>query len=337
MGSHVLRLTAVTALAPAAWGTTYLVTTELLPPGRPLLAATVRALPVGLLLVALGRQLPRGSWWWKAFVLGTLNIGAFFALLFVAAYRLPGGVAATLGAVQPLLVAALAVPLLGQRLTGRTLAFGLTGVLGVALLVLRGDAALDGPGLLAGLAGTASMAAGVVLTKRWGRPVPLFSFTGWLLASGGLVLLPAALVVEGLPPAVTGPNLAGFAYLALVTTGLGYAVWLRGIERLPATNVSFLGLMSPVVATLAGWIALEQGLTGWQLVGMLLALGSLVLAQLPARRTRLARPSTRLAGSATRLAGSANHAWPTARAVRSRAMSGRRTAVPEVPEPTPAC
>jgi len=290
MGSHVLRLTAVTALAPAAWGTTYLVTTELLPPGRPLLAATVRALPVGLLMVALGRQLPRGSWWWKAFVLGTLNIGAFFALLFVAAYRLPGGVAATLGAVQPLLVAALAVPLLGQRLTGRTLVFGLTGVLGVALLVLRGDAALDGPGLVAGLAGTASMAAGVVLTKRWGRPVSLFSFTGWLLASGGLVLLPAALLVEGLPPAVTGPNLAGFAYLALVTTGLGYAVWLRGIERLPATNVSFLGLMSPVVATLAGWVALEQGLTGWQLAGMVLALGSLVLAQLP-HRARTPRPA----------------------------------------------
>jgi probable blue pigment (indigoidine) exporter len=78
-------------------------------------------------------------------------------------------------------------------------------------------------------------------------------------------------------------NLAGFGYLAVITTGLGYAVWLRGIERLPATNVSFLGLMSPVVATLAGWAVLGEVLTGWQLVGMLLALGSLVLAQLPAR------------------------------------------------------
>ena len=291
MTRHVLRLTAVTALAPAAWGTTYLVTTELLPPGRPLLAATVRALPVGLLMVALGRQLPRGAGWWKAFVLGALNIGAFFALLFYAAYRLPGGVAATLGAVQPLLVAALAVPLLGQRLSGRTLVYGLTGVVGVAMLVLRGDAALDGPGLLAGVAATASMAVGVVLTKRWGRPVSLFSFTGWLLAAGGVLLLPLALVVEGLPHAVTVPNLAGFAYLAVVTTGLGYAVWLRGIERLPATSVSFLGLMSPVVATVAGWVALGEALTGWQLVGMLLALGSLVLAQLPSRpRARLPIP-----------------------------------------------
>src|SRR5437763_8832784 len=94
----------LTALAPAIWGSTYLVTTELLPPGRPLLASTVRALPAGLALMAMGRVLPRGAWWWRAFVLGTLNIGAFFYLLFVAAYHLPGGVAALVISVQPMLV-----------------------------------------------------------------------------------------------------------------------------------------------------------------------------------------------------------------------------------------
>ena len=91
----------------------------MLPAGKPLLAAAVRALPVGLLLVLAFGRLPNGSWWWRAFVLGALNIGLFFALLFVAAYRLPGGVAATVGAVQPLVVAALACPLLGERLTWR--------------------------------------------------------------------------------------------------------------------------------------------------------------------------------------------------------------------------
>lgn len=83
-----------TAIAPALWGTTYLVTTEFLPPDRPLLAGTLRALPAGLILLAFTRTLPRGSWWLKALALGTLNIGAFFALLFVSAYRLPGGVSA---------------------------------------------------------------------------------------------------------------------------------------------------------------------------------------------------------------------------------------------------
>ncbi|MEM7276359.1 MAG: EamA family transporter, partial [Actinomycetota bacterium] len=63
-------LIAATALAPAAWGTTYLTTTELLPADRPLLAAALRALPVGLVLVLRTRRLPVGDWWWRAAVLG---------------------------------------------------------------------------------------------------------------------------------------------------------------------------------------------------------------------------------------------------------------------------
>ncbi|MGB7481096.1 MAG: EamA family transporter, partial [Burkholderiaceae bacterium] len=93
-----------TAAAPAIWGTTYLVTTELLPPGVPLTVATWRALPAGLLLLAFVRRLPHGVWWARALLLGALNISLFQTLLFISAYRLPGGVAATLGALQPLLV-----------------------------------------------------------------------------------------------------------------------------------------------------------------------------------------------------------------------------------------
>ena len=90
----------LTAIAPATWGTTYLVTTHLLPPGHPLFAGLMRTLPAGLLALMITRQLPRGSWWWRSLVLGGLNMGAFFPLLFVAAQCLPGGVAATLGAVR---------------------------------------------------------------------------------------------------------------------------------------------------------------------------------------------------------------------------------------------
>ena len=272
-------LVGLTAIAPVTWGTTYVVTTEWLPPDRPLLAATVRALPAGLVLVAAGRVLPRGAWWWKAAVLGTLNIGAFFALLFVAAYRLPGGVAAVLGAVQPLLVALLAVPLLARPLRARTLALGVAGVAGVGLVVLTDAARLDAVGVLAGLVATACMGTGVVLTQRWGRPVPVLAFTGWQLAAGGLLLLPLALAVEGLPATVTAGQVGGFAYLAVVNTALAYVLWLRGIGSLPADRVSFLGLLSPVVAAAAGGVLLGQSLGPAQLAGGVLALASVVLAQ----------------------------------------------------------
>jgi len=281
-------LTVQTAVAPSIWGTTYVVTTELLPPERPLLAGAVRALPAGLVLVALRRELPTGSWWWRSFVLGTLNIGAFFALLFVAAYRLPGGVAATLGAAAPLLVAVLAVPLLRERLPPRRVAAGLGGVLGVWLLVGQAENGLDLVGVAAGLGGMASMAVGVVLTQRWGRPGALLPFTGWQLTAGGLVLAPLALAVEGLPASLTGRQLGGYTYLSLVGAALAYVLWFRGIDRLSAPTVAFLPLLSPVVATLLGAAVLSQTLSGWQSLGFLVALASILAGARSGRAGRRA-------------------------------------------------
>ncbi|MGK5549005.1 EamA family transporter [Streptomyces sp. URMC 127] len=290
MLSNRVGILVLTALAPAVWGTTYLVTTELLPPGRPLLAAVVRALPAGLALVAVTRRLPQGIWWWRALVLGALNIGVFFALLFVAAYRLPGGVAATVGAIQPLLVTLLAAGLLGERLAPRTLIAAVTGVAGVSLLVLRADARLDGLGVAAAAGGAVVMATGVVLSKRWAPPAPLLATTGWQLVAGGLLLLPVALFVEGPPPlAPTGANLAGYGYLAVIGSALAYALWFRGIRLLSPTEVTFLGLLSPLVATAVGWLALGQELTPAQGFGAVVVLGSLVAAQ--AGRGRVAGAS----------------------------------------------
>ena len=283
---------AITAAAPAIWGTTYLVTSELLPPDRPLLAAVVRALPAGLLLTAVSRRLPRGDWWWRSLVLGTLNIGAFFALLFVAAYRLPGGVAATVGAIQPVLVACLSAGLLGERLRTRTVIAGAAGVAGVSLLVLRADARLDALGVLAALGGAVVMATGVVLAKRWRSPAPPLATTGWQLIAGGLVLLPVMAVAEGLPPVLTMANVAGYAYLSVIGAAFAYTLWFRGIHALSPTNVTFLGLLSPLVATALGWLVLDQGLTAAQLAGGLLVLAAVIAPQLVVKEKPCASPSS---------------------------------------------
>ncbi len=66
-----------TAIAPLIWGSTYLVTTEFLPPERPLTAALIRVLPAGLLLLAWTRRLPRSGEWGIVALLGFLNIGFF--------------------------------------------------------------------------------------------------------------------------------------------------------------------------------------------------------------------------------------------------------------------
>jgi probable blue pigment (indigoidine) exporter len=273
------------------WGTTYIVATELLPAGRPLLAACIRALPVGLVFVLWSRRLPTGAWWWRAALLGTLNIGAFFALLFVAAFRLPGGVAATAGAIQPLVAAGVAAAVLGEVFTRRTAAAGTAGVVGVSMLVLGPDAALDPIGVAAAIAGTLCMATGVVLTKHWGRPVDLMTFTGWQLSAGGLMLVPLVIIFEGVPASVTSSNIAGFAWLAVIGTGAAYANWFAGIQRLPVGIISFLGLLSPLVATLAGWALLDESLTATQLGGAALVLAAVIAPQLRSGRRAVPNPA----------------------------------------------
>ncbi len=267
-----------TAIAPMTWGTTYLVTTELLPAGRPLLAGLLRALPAGIALAAITRSRPQGTWWFKAALLGILNIGGFFALLFLAAFRLPGGVAGTLGAIQPLLAAALAAALLGERMRQTALFAGVLGVTGVGLLVLGAEAKLDAIGVFAGLGGAAAMAMGVVLTKRWGRPTSLLAFTSWQLIAGGLFLLPLALMVEGVPQTISTANIAGFLWLSSVGTAVAYALWFRGIQILPVAQVTLLGLFSPVIAAIAGWVVLGQSLSPTQFAGMAIVLSSIWIA-----------------------------------------------------------
>lgn len=318
------RMIATTALAPLLWGTTYLTTTELLPPDRPLLASAVRALPAGLVLIALTRTLPHGAWWWKSAVLGFLNIGGFFALLFVSAYRLPGGVSATLGAVHPLIVAVLAVAVLREPHRPRTwIAAGL-GFVGVGILVLSPGAALDGIGVAAGLLGGTSSALGVILTKRWGRPGGLVSFTGWQLVWGGLVLVPPMLVLEGLPDGVTTANLLGFAWLVGPGAIVAYLLWFRGVLALPAAQVSVLAFLAPLMATALGWAVLSQTLTWLQSVGAAVILTSVMLGQATSRTPRADVPAS--LGSPHGGRDSHHHGLgrpPTGRAGRGQPRLGR--------------
>ncbi len=269
----------LTALAPAIWGSTYIVTTQMLPAGYPMTVAMLRALPAGLLLLLFVRQLPQGIWWLRVFILGALNFSFFWAMLFVAAYRLPGGVAATVGAVQPLIVVFLARMVLGTRLRIVAVAAALAGIVGVALLVLKPDSALDQTGIIAALAGAFSMAAGTVLSRYWQPPVSPLTFTAWQLTAGGLLLVPVALSLEPALPVLTLTNWLGLIYLGLIGGAVTYLLWFRGLARLESSVAASLGFLSPLTAVILGWVLLNQQLNLLQITGMAIVLFSVWLGQ----------------------------------------------------------
>ncbi|WP_071673127.1 EamA family transporter [Nioella nitratireducens] len=281
----------LTALAPAIWGSTYIVASEMLPEGYPITLAVLRALPAGLLLLLVTRCLPPKAWLGRIALLGAFNFAVFWALLFVAAYRLPGGVAATLGTMQALMVIGLARGFLGTQVRPMAVIAALMGSFGVAFLLLGPEAALDPIGVAAGVGGAASMAFGTVLSRKWQPPVPPLAFAAWQLTAGGLLLVPVALLVEPPLPALTGPNIVGLLWLGLIGAAATYWLWFRGLARLEPGTVSMLGLMSPVTAVVLGWGILGQGMTPLQGIGAVIVLWSIWAGQAANR----GRPTPELA------------------------------------------
>lgn len=270
---------ALTALAPIIWGSSYIITTQFLPNLDPVTVSLLRALPAGLLLLCLVRQLPHGHWIGKMFVLGALNFSIFWSLLFFTAYRLPGGVAAVMGALQPFIVVFAVRGILNTAIKPISIIAIAAGAFGVALIVLTPDAQLDGLGVLAGIAGSASMAFGTVLSRKWQPPVSALTYTSWQLTAGGILLIPFAFFAPTPWSEISMTNMFGLGYLGLIGAGLTYVIWLRGIKLLQPTAVSILGLFSPLSAAILGWFILSETLNTMQLFGMLIVFTSVIIGQ----------------------------------------------------------
>jgi probable blue pigment (indigoidine) exporter len=271
------------ALASVFWGSNYIVVTQLLS-DHPFFIAAVRSVGGALPLLLLYPRLPSVGWWGKIAILGTLNCGAFFALLFVSALRLPGGIAGTLQSIGPIFTIVIAWAALGERPRFLKLGLLFAGATGVALLLISGRAPIDWLGAVAGLGAALCLAAGGILMNRWPRPAPLAIFTGWQLAVGGLELTLLAALVGDLPASASVPEIMGLAYLAIFSTTIAYSLWFYCIGAAGAAVAAPFLLLSPLVAFTLD--ALIRGLlpTAQQAIGASIVLASLLAGQVADRR-----------------------------------------------------
>lgn len=277
------RWVLLTALAPLAWGANYWVTHAYLPADRPLWGAALRALPAGLLLLALARRRPHGPWWWRSALLGLLNTAVFFVLLYLASQLLPTSTAATVMAASPLAMLLTAWALAGQHPHRAHLAGALVGLGGVALTVLGATGAPNPAGLAASAGAMLVSSVGYVLAARWREGADPLAATAWQLTAGGLLLLPLAAGVEGAPPPLEGRTLLGFGYAALVATALAFACWFAGLRHLPAGTVGLLGLLNPLAGVLLGTALDGDELGVRQGAGLVLVAAGILLGRPRAR------------------------------------------------------
>ncbi|MGK0446089.1 MAG: putative blue pigment (indigoidine) exporter [Bermanella sp.] len=286
--------TVLTAIAPILWGSTYIVTTEFLPQGTPFTTAVIRCLPAGIILIVMSRYLPARTEWTSLLQLSFFNFACFQGLLFMAAYRLPGGLAAVIGAVQPFIVLGLSWLVLKHKPSALTLFACMGAIFGMALLILvplkNQGVQWDEIGMLAAFLGAVSMGFGTFYSKHWqalqSSQTPILAFTGWQLALGGIMLLPFSLVLDPDLPPLTLNHVVGFSYLALGGTLIAYLIWFTGVRLLNSASVSALGILSPISAIVLGWIVLRQAIEGWALVGLIIVISSIFLVQFSQARSR---------------------------------------------------
>jgi len=276
----------VTAIAPIAWGSSYVVTRQLLPPDAPLWGGLLRALPAGLILLLISRRLPRGSWWWRSLVLGALNVGGFFVLIYIAGQRLPSSLAATLMSTSALVMLLFAWVMLRQRPRMIAVLGALVGLVGVAVMLGFGGGPVDPWGVAASIGAMVASSFGYILTVRWGSSIPAITMSSWQLVGGSILLIPVALLVEGAPPALTPSSILGFVYLTVVATAVAYAAWFTGLRRLPAGVVGVVGLLNPVTGVILGVTLAGEAFGLAQGVGLALVLGGILLGSLSPLRKR---------------------------------------------------
>ncbi|RYG88322.1 MAG: permease [Alphaproteobacteria bacterium] len=277
------------AVATGLWGFTYIITTTMLPQ-HPWFIGAVRAGLGALPLLLLARELPPLRFWPKLIVLGTLNAGLFFGLLFIAALRLPGGVASIFQALSPLFAVALVWPLLGQRPTVMKVAGLLVGLVGVVLVVLKGGAGLDLLGVLAALGCALSVALGGILVQKWGQPMSMAGFTAWQLVVAAVGLGAVALILDDVPVSLTAVNGLGLAILAFGLTSLPFFLWFKAIRKEGAASVAPFMLLTPIIAFVLD--AIVRGIlpTPLQGLGGLLVIAGLILNIGAGRKNRTKVP-----------------------------------------------
>ncbi|GAK20292.1 LOW QUALITY PROTEIN: permease [Vibrio sp. JCM 19052] len=270
------------AMIPAFfWGTTYAVTQFTLPDWPPVLLGALRALPAGLLLLAIKPSLPKKQDWKILLVLGTINIALFFGLIFVMALTLPSAISG---------VGMISVPvfamLFGWVVYKRQPSL-IQGISGAALIALAwflfdpSSITLNPIGLIAMLSAIMCIVIGSSVTKSLGARMHWWTVLTWQLILAGIILSIAAAIFASFDsePYVSAlqnaslRNVGGLLWVIVLNTALGYGMYVWLLQRMSVVDFTFGGIANPVAGIVSGLVLMGESFTPVQyslMLGMIL-------------------------------------------------------------------
>ncbi len=278
MSAMAAALAAVLAWSSAFVGIGFAL--RAVPPGQLVLLRFLVASACFAALAATGRvRRPALRHLPALILLGLIGQVAYQLALSAAQTRITAGEAGVLIALVPALAALLAVPVLGERLSGRgwtgmTLAFAGAALIGAAS---AGDGLRFEPMMLLGFGAAAASATYFVFQKSWMDRYGALDLTAYGVWTGAAAMLVFA---PGLPQtlsAASTPTLLAVIYLGVVPTALGYALWAYALARAPAGRVSSLLYIEPLATFALAWPLLGEVPSTMTLLGAAMALGGVIL------------------------------------------------------------
>lgn len=285
------RDVAATVLVTAVWGVAFVGIKEVTAHGPPLTLAGARFVLGGALLLPLVRRTalaspppggrsrrPSGR---EVLLVALLQTTALYGLGFLGVQHTTAGTAALLLNTNPVMVALLAWPMLGEPLGRSSIAGTVLAVAGVVLVSLRSG--LGSPlGVVLLLGGALAWASASIVIKRLGS-VDLLRLSCGQMLVGGVPLLLLGVVLEHRLPHPTTASVLWFAFLVVPATAVNFVLWFRLLERYSATAMTSWLFLIPVFGVLSGAVLLDEPLTWRIAAGALLVIAGVLLSQRQSR------------------------------------------------------
>ena len=277
-GKAILALIAVCFF----WGTTWLASKEGVRHMPALQLAGIRQFLGGLCYVSFflikGLPLPKGKEWRPIIILSFLNFLLSNGLSTWGVKFISAGLGSIIGAIFPLWLVIILMIGSKTRLQSKTIMGLLLGFTGICIIFYDHLQDFLNPefrfGIFLSLTSTWTWAFGTLYTKKQAANFNPYFSIGLQMVISGIVLFSATHALGYAIPlsAIPAASWIAIAYLVLAGSVIAFMAYLYALQHLPTEQVSLYAYINPVVAVLFAWILLDEKLTTYIVVGMLITL-----------------------------------------------------------------